>query len=81
MIENPFIEPLKPIDFDVMSVEDEIQRRLARENLLDYEMYVHPKYVPSKFHTYLCNVVQDFILKETGHALDILLLSVPPQIR
>lgn len=79
MIENPFNEPMNELDYDIISIEDEIRRRLARDSLLEYEKYVHPNYKASKFHTYLCDTIQDFILKETGHAIDILLLSVPPQ--
>lgn len=72
MITNPFLESL-----DLSVLEDEIRIRCARENLLDYEMYVHPNYKPSKFHTFLCSEIQKFLETETGHALDVLLLSVP----
>ena len=33
----------------------------------------------TKFHRWLCNEVQKFIETDTGNAIDILLLSVPPQ--
>ena len=72
MIENPFLEPLEAIN-------EEINKRLARESLIDYESYVHPEYVRSKFHTFLCSKVQDFMERKVSNGFDILLLSVPPQ--
>lgn len=72
MLDNPFLEPLQ-------AVEEEIRLRNARKNLLDYELYVNPNYLPTKLHTYLCNTVQEFLETETGHALDVLLVSMPPQ--
>lgn len=72
MIANPFMDA---IDLDVL--EEEIKIRKARENLLDYELYVHLNYRPSKFHTFLCAEIQKFLETDTGHALDVLLLSVP----
>lgn len=72
MEQNPFLESLS-------AVEEEIQKRLARKSLLEYECYVNPTYVKSKFHTFLCNKVQEFMEKKTSNGFDILLLSVPPQ--
>lgn len=72
MVENPFLEPLE-------AVEEEIQRRLARNSLLEYNCYVNPNYVRSKFHTFLCNKVQEFMEHKVSNGFDILLLSVPPQ--
>lgn len=69
---NPFLE-------DIEAIEEEIRIRKARDNLLEYEMIVNPNYIPSKFHTFLCNEIQKFLETDTGHALDVLLLSVPPQ--
>lgn len=69
---NPFAQSLEQI-------EQEIQIRLARQNLLDYETYVNPNYKKSKFHTFLCEKVQKFMETDTSDAFDILLLSVPPQ--
>ena len=67
---NPFLD-------DIEAIEEELRVREARENLLAYEMMVNPKYIPSKFHTFLCNEIQKFLETDTGHALDVLLLSVP----
>ena len=75
MIENPFLDAL-----DLEEIEEELRIRAARESLLDYELYVHPNYKASKFHTFLCNKVQEFLETETGHAIDVLLISVPPQL-
>ena len=71
---NPFIE-----EQYLEEVEEEIRRRNAASSLLDYETYVHPHYKVSKFHKYLCNTVQKFLETDTGHSIDVLLLSVPPQ--
>ena len=64
---------------DLSVLEDEIKIRKARENLLDYETYVNPNYIKSKFHTFLCNKVQEFMERKVSNGFDILLLSVPPQ--
>jgi len=40
---------------------------------------IEGNWIASRFHKWLCNKVQDFIEEETDHAIDILLLSVPPQ--
>lgn len=69
---NPFLESLE-------QVEEEIRIREARSNLIDYETYVNPGYIKSKFHTFLCNTVQKFMETKKSNAADILLLSVPPQ--
>ena len=69
---NPFLD-------DIEAIEEELRIRRARESLLEYEMIVNPNYIPSKFHTFLCNKIQEFLETDTGHALDVLLLSVPPQ--
>ena len=42
--------------------------------------YTTPNYKESKFHKFLCKTVEDFMETETGHAFDILCLSVPPQL-
>lgn len=72
MIENPFLESLEV-------VEEEIRKREARKSLLEYECYVNPNYIKSKFHTFLCNKVQEFMERKISDGFDILLLSVPPQ--
>lgn len=77
MMVNPFLEQIDSSGLEL--IEDEIRIRQARKNLLDYELYVHPNYKVSKFHKFLCEKVQSFLEEETGHAIDILLLSVPPQ--
>ena len=71
---NPFLS-----EIDISEIDEEIEKRLARENLLDYECYVNPNYIRSKFHTFLCNEVQKFMENKVSNGFDILLLSVPPQ--
>lgn len=68
-----------PFAISLDEIEKEIKIRKARENLIDYEQYVNPGYIPSKFHTFLCNQVQQFMEKKVAKGFDILLLSVPPQ--
>lgn len=79
MLQNPFVDEININEAFLKDLDEEIRIREARDTLLGYELYVHNHYVPSKFHTYLCNTVQKFLETDTGHALDVLLLSVPPQ--
>lgn len=72
MTENPFRETIDEL-------QHELDIRKARNNYLDYVALTNKGYVRSRFHTYLCNKIQEFITTDTGHAFDILLLSVPPQ--
>lgn len=76
MLKNPFVELSKE---DMARLDEEIKIRKARQNLLDYELYVNPGYKSTKFHKFLCDTVQNFLEEETGHAIDVLLVSVPPQ--
>ena len=58
----------------------EIEAELCRRDYGYYVEYVHEgRYIHSRFTKYLTRSVQDFIEEKTGHAYDILLLSVPPQ--
>jgi predicted phage terminase large subunit-like protein len=55
-------------------------RELSKRDYAEYIEYVHEgRYKHGKFTRYLCRAVQDFVETHTGHAYDILLLSVPPQ--
>ena len=49
----------------------------------DYCAYVHHvhkgMWIPSKFHKFLCDTVQNFVETDTGHSFDVLILSCPPQ--
>jgi len=38
------------------------------------------RWIPTKFHKFLCNKVQEFIEAKTGNPYDILLISTPPQV-
>lgn len=45
-----------------------------------YCYYVHKKdWIPTKYHVFLCDTVQDFLEQETGNPYDILILSCSPQ--
>ena len=45
-----------------------------------YCSYVHRgMWTPSRLHKYLCYTVQGFLEEKTGHALDIMIVSLPPQ--
>lgn len=58
---------------------NDVQRALCRKSYSYYVEYVHDDYTHGKFTRFLCDTVQTFIEEKTGHAYDILLLSVPPQ--
>ncbi|MCB6992433.1 phage terminase large subunit [bacterium 210820-DFI.6.37] len=54
----------------------------------DYKAYcfhVHnhgldaPAWIPSRFHTFLCDTIQDFVEEETDKAFEILIINTPPQ--
>ena len=38
-----------------------------------------PRYIPTRFHKWLCTTVWEWLNEKTGNPYDILLLSVPPQ--
>ena len=55
-------------------------RMILQTDYCAYVQYVHKgMWKVSKFHRYLCDMIQDFVERETGHAFDILILSTPPQ--
>ena len=57
-----------------------LELALCREEYSTYVQFVHEgRWIPGKVHVFLCNTVQDFLKRKTGHPYDILLLSVPPQ--
>lgn len=58
----------------------DVMRELSIRDYAEYVEYVHEgRYTHGRFSRHLCRKVQDFIEADTGHAYDILLLSVPPQ--
>lgn len=62
------------------TLEGEILRRKLRNDYGAYVEYVNDDFYMSKFHRYLCDEIQHFLeMEPTGKAMDILLLSVPPQ--
>lgn len=59
---------------------DKVMAELARRDYSEYVEYVHDgRYKHGRFTRFLSRTVQEFVEAETGHAYDILLLSVPPQ--
>lgn len=36
-------------------------------------------WIPSKFHTFICDTVQEFVERKSGNAFEILILTTPPQ--
>ena len=63
-----------------MNIRNELQKELCRRIYSDYVEYVHEgRWIKGKAVSYICNKVQEFIEKDTGHAFDILVLSIPPQ--
>ena len=62
------------------TLEGELFRRKLRKDYSAYVPYVNPGFCMTHFHKYLCDEIQEFIeMPPTGKAMDILLLSVPPQ--
>ena len=59
---------------------DKMLRAFLMSDYSAYCQYVHNgNWKPTKFHKYICDITQDFLEKDTGHAFDILVLSTPPQ--
>lgn len=63
------------------SLEDEALRRRCRRTYSEYVQLANKPYgyVLTTFHKFLCDQIQEFLSVRTGKAMDILLLSVPPQ--
>lgn len=62
------------------TLDGEILRRRLRNNYGEYVKYVNEGFFMTTFHRYLCQQIQEFLeMPATGKAMDILLLSVPPQ--
>jgi predicted phage terminase large subunit-like protein len=69
--------------------ETQVLFSLARESFRAYSYLVHNpgvdftkeerKWKLTKFHSWLCDYVQEWLETDTGNPYDILLLSVPPQ--
>lgn len=71
---------LENLNEHLEAINKELAIRKAREHYFDYVQYTTQGYKESKFHRYLCDKIEEFMTKETGHAFDILCLSVPPQL-
>ena len=61
------------------TLDGELLRRKCRKDYSEYVKLSNPGFCMTKFHKYLCDQIQEFLSVRTGKALDILLLSVPPQ--
>lgn len=54
--------------------------QLAKEDFKSYCYLVHRRvWKPGRMVSFLCETIQNFVQENTGHAYDILVLSVPPQ--
>lgn len=59
---------------------DKTLQALLMTDYAAYCSYVHRgMWTPSRLHKYLCYTVQGFLEEKTGHALDIMIVSLPPQ--
>lgn len=71
MIEN--------LDDAIAEVDFEITKRKVQTSYLEYVKYTNPGYIETRFHKWLTNKIQTFMERDKSNAVDILLLSVPPQ--
>ncbi len=63
-----------------MKIRNELHKELARRDFADYVEYVHEgRWLKGKTVSFICKEVQNFIESDTGHAFDILVISMPPQ--
>ena len=62
------------------TLDGELLRRKLRKDYAAYCQYVNPGFYMGTFHRFLCSKIQQFLESPcTNGAMDILLLSVPPQ--
>ena len=73
------METNNPFSQELEVVEHELKLRRARTNYIDYLKLTEPVFKETRLHNYLTSKVQNFIETDTDNAVDILLLSVPPQ--
>ena len=74
---NPF-SPSEMIALEEQLRHEKLMRS-CRADYYEYCVYSNVGFKRTRFHNFLCKKVQDFVETKTGHAYDILLLSVPPQ--
>ncbi len=60
-------------------VSGEIKRRELKRDYPAFVEFVNEGFCMTKFHKYVCSLVQEFLTVKTGKAFDVLLLSVPPR--
>lgn len=59
---------------------DDINQELARQEYAEYVKYVHRgRWTPARHLLFVCHQVEDFIVEDTGHPYDILIIQMPPQ--
>lgn len=63
------------------TLEGELLRRQCRNDYGEYVKLANEQFgfYMTKFHRFLCDEIQEFLEAETGKAMDILLLAVPPR--
>ena len=69
-------------EYVFQKTNDEIQqmyRSLVQNDYCSYVQFTNPGWIPTPFHRRLCDEIQDFVVKSTSAAYDILVLSTPPQ--
>lgn len=57
----------------------EAYRALLQTNYCSYVEHTNEGWIPSRFHRYLCDTVQEFVTRKTDKAFSILIISTPPQ--
>ena len=57
----------------------DIYKTLVQYDFCSYVQHTNDGWIPTRFHRDLCNRVQDFVVKSTNKAYDILVVSTPPQ--
>lgn len=56
-----------------------LYRTFVQYDFCSYVQHTNDGWIPTKFHRYLCDKVQDFVVESTSAAYDILVVSTPPQ--
>lgn len=62
-----------------MNVFVDAYKAILQTDYCAYCEYVNEGWIPSRFHRYVCEHVQEFVETDTGHAYDVLVIGSPPQ--
>lgn len=57
----------------------QLYKTFVQNDFCSYVQHTNDGWIPTRFHRFLCNKIQDFVITSTNAAYDILVVSTPPQ--